>query len=164
MPELSLASDAMERELIALIPALRAFSHRFVRCGNDADDLVQEVVSRALGHLGDFEEGTCMRSWVFTIMRNTYYSAYKRSVRESCGRLDDVAACEVPVSAGQDWAMRAVDVDAALLRLSAAERKALLLVANGISYRNAAESCGCKIGTLKSRVSRARLHLVEMLG
>ena len=73
-------------------------------------------------------------------MRNTYYSAYKRSVRESSGNLEDVASCEVSVSAGQDWAMRAVDLDAALLRLSAAERQALLLVANGISYRNASES------------------------
>lgn len=154
----------MEQEIVTLIPVLRAFAGRFVRSSNDADDLVQEAVFRALGHLDHFTPGTSMKSWLFTIMRNTYCSAYRRSIRETCGRQDDAATYDLAVSAGQDWAMRAVEVDAAILRLSAGERKALLLVANGTSYEDAAESCGCKIGTIKSRVSRARVHLAEMLG
>lgn len=154
----------MEQEIVELIPALRAFSYRFAPSSNDADDLVQEAISRALSHLSDFKPGTCMKSWLFTIMRNAYYTTYRRGIRESCGRLDDAATYELPVSAGQDWAMRATDVNVALLRLSVAERTALLLVAEGTSYRDAADTCGCKIGTIKSRVSRARLHLAEILG
>lgn len=153
-----------DNEIVTLIPVLRAFAFRFVRSSNDADDLVQEALSRALSNRDQFTTGTSMKSWLFTIMRNTYCTAYKRGMRESCGRLDDAASFDVPVSANQDWTMRASDVDAALLLLSVGERKALVLVANGTSYEETARQCGCKIGTIKSRVSRARLHLAEMLG
>ncbi len=158
------APAGIEHEIVILIPALRAFAFRFVRSCTDADDLVQEVLSRALGSSDQFTTGTSIKSWLFTIMRNTYCTAYKRSIRESCGQFDDAATLDVPVLADQDWAMRAIDVDSALLRLSAGERTALILVASGISYEEAATSCGCKIGTIKSRVWRARLHLAEMLG
>ncbi len=158
------ASLRNEEQIVALIPALRAFAHRFVGSNNDVDDLVQEAVSRALGHLDHFRPGTSMKSWLFAIIRNTYCTGYRRQVRESCGRLDDAASYDLPMSATQDWAMRAIDVDTALAQLSAGERKALLLVAAGASYEDAALSCHCKIGTIKSRVSRARLHLAELLG
>ncbi|MBB3452752.1 RNA polymerase sigma-70 factor (ECF subfamily) [Rhizobium sp. BK313] len=158
------SSTSIEEEIVTLIPALRSFAFRFVRSSSDADDLVQEAIFRALGHLDHFRPGSCMKSWLFTIMRNAYCSAYRRRIRESCGGLDDAVTYDVPVLAGQDWALRAVDVDAALRRLSAGERKAILLVANGISYEDAAVACRCKVGTIKSRVSRGRLHLAEMLG
>ena len=164
MSQAASASIGAEEQIVALIPALRAFAYRFVRSNSDVDDLVQEAVYRALGHLDHFRPGSSMKSWLFTIIRNTYCTGYRRRVRENCGLLDDAASYDLPMSATQDWAMRAIDVDAALAHLSAGERKALLLVAAGTSYEDAALSCNCKIGTIKSRVSRARLHLAELLG
>ena len=105
-----------------------------------------------------------MKSWLFTIMRNAYCTTYKHRIREGCGRVDDAASYDLPMLATQDWAMRAIDVESALTLLSDGERKALLLVAAGISYEDAAVLCDCKIGTIKSRVSRARLHLAALLG
>lgn len=158
------ASARIEHEIVAVIPALRRFAFRFVRSTNDADDLVQEVVCRALGHIDGFSAGTNLKSWMFTIMRNTYCTQYARGLRESCGRLDDAATYDVPVSSRQDWVMREADVGAAILRLSSGERMALLLIADGASYEAAAAACGCKVGIIKSRVSRAREHLAKLLG
>lgn len=101
---------------------------------------------------------------MFTIMRNTYYTQHTRRVRESCGRLGDVATYDIRVPGTQDWALRATDLRAALLLLSSGERDALLIVADGTSYEDAAVACRCKIGTIKSRVSRARSHLSEIMG
>jgi RNA polymerase sigma-70 factor (ECF subfamily) len=154
----------MEREIVALMPAMRAFAFRFAHSTNDADDLVQEAVTRALGHLDSFKLGTSMRSWLFTIVRNIYCTGYNKTLRESCGRLCDVATYETAALGRQEWSMRASDVEVALLRLNARERTALLLVAEGISYIDAAANCGCEVGTIKSRVSRARVHLATLLG
>ncbi len=164
MSHTSSDTAGMEREIVMLMPVMRAFAFRFARSANDVDDLVQEAVTRALGNLDSFELGTSMRSWLFTIVRNIYCTSYNKNSRESCGTACDVATYETPSLGRQEWSMRASDVEAALLLLSTGERTALLLVADGISYMDAAASCGCEVGTIKSRVSRARIHLAKLLG
>ena len=163
MRELS-RTERLNAEIVELLPALHAFSRRFHRNANDADDLVQETLVKALGNLERFEEGTKLKSWLFTIMRNTYCSAYRRRRREPVGSVDDLSEYQLPVKSTQDWAMRALDVQAAIAKLRNTHRVALLLVVSGASYEEAAVICNCEIGTIKSRVNRARCHLLEMLG
>ena len=153
-----------DHQIVDLMPAMRRFAWRFVSNENDADDLVQETVMRALAHSDQFAPGSSMKSWMFTIMRNAYCNRYKSSQREICGSNADAALIDVAVSASQDWEMRAADVNAAILLLSCGEREALMLVSSGTSYVDAARSGHCEIGTIKSRVSRARRHLADLLG
>ncbi|WP_087000224.1 sigma-70 family RNA polymerase sigma factor [Rhizobium sullae] len=162
MPDVSNCSA--QSEIISLLPALRAFARRFERVENDAEDLVQETVSKALCHIEQFQDGTSLKSWLFTIMRNTYCSSYKRRKREPVGCIGDLTECQVPVKSTQDWSLRARDVQAAIDKLGASHRDALMLVASGTSYEEAAAICDCEVGTIKSRVNRARNHLLEMLG
>ncbi|PKA44768.1 sigma-70 family RNA polymerase sigma factor (plasmid) [Rhizobium sullae] len=162
MPDVSNCSA--QSEIISLLPALRAFARRFERVDNDAEDLVQETVSKALCHIEQFQDGTSLKSWLFTIMRNTYCSSYKRRKREPVGCIGDLTECQVPVKSTQDWSLRARDVQAAIDKLGASHRDALMLVASGTSYEEAAAICDCEVGTIKSRVNRARNHLLEMLG
>ena len=160
----AVAVDGRQAELISLLPALKSFARRFERGETDADDLVQETISRALGHMDQFHDGTSLKSWLFTIMRNTYCGAYRRRRREPVGVADDLSEYQLPVKSTQDWTMRALDVQAAIGRLRDTHRDALLLVVSGISYEEAAVLCRCEVGTIKSRVNRARCHLLEMLG
>jgi len=164
MTDAAIASHASHATLISLLPALKSFARRFERGETDIDDLVQETISRALGHMDQFHDGTSLKSWLFTIMRNTYCSAYRRRRREPVGSFDDLSDYQLPVKSTQDWTMRALDVQAAIDRLRETQRIALLLVASGASYEEAAVICNCEIGTIKSRVNRARYHLLEILG
>ena len=165
MPKASLERNcASQTEIISLLPALKAFARRFERVENDAEDLVQETVSKALCHLEQFQDGTSLKSWLFTIMRNTYCSSYKRRKREPVGCVGDLSEYQVPVKSTQDWSLRAREVQAAINKLGARHRDALLLVVAGTSYEEAAVICHCEIGTIKSRVNRARSHLLEILG
>jgi RNA polymerase sigma-70 factor (ECF subfamily) len=165
MPKASLERNcASQAEIISLLPALKAFARRFERVENDAEDLVQETVSKALCHLEQFQDGTSLKSWLFTIMRNTYCSSYKRRKREPVGCVGDLSEYQVPVKSTQDWSLRAREVQAAINKLGARHRDALLLVVAGTSYEEAAVICHCEIGTIKSRVNRARSHLLEILG
>ena len=151
-------------EIVSLLPALKSFARRFERGDMDADDLVQETLSKALGHLNQFQQGTSLKSWLFTIMRNTYCSSYKRRKREPLGCIEDLAEYQIPMKSTQDWSLRALDVQAAIEKLQPSYRHALLLVAMGTSYEESAVICRCEIGTIKSRVNRARSHLLELLG
>jgi RNA polymerase sigma-70 factor (ECF subfamily) len=165
MPKVSLERNcASQAEIISLLPALKAFARRFERVDNDAEDLVQETVSKALCHLEQFQDGTSLKSWLFTIMRNTYCSSYKRRKREPIGCVGDLTEYQVPVKSTQDWSLRAREVQAAIDKLGARHRDALLLVVGGTSYEEAAVICHCEVGTIKSRVNRARSHLLELLG
>jgi RNA polymerase sigma-70 factor, ECF subfamily len=164
MTQIAVASSPHQAEIVSLLPALKSFARRFERGENDADDLVQETLSRALGHMDQFHDGTSLKSWLFTIMRNTYCSAYRRRRREPVGSVDDLSEYQLPVKCTQDWTMRALDVQAAISRLRSTHRAALLLVVSGASYEEAAAVCNCEVGTIKSRVNRARCHLLEMLG
>ena len=155
--------QTVQNDIIAMLPALRNFARRFVVTETDADDLTQETVSKMIAHLDSFVPGTKLKSWAFTIMRNTYMTEYKRQKRVQLYSNDD-GLFEVPVASRQSLHLYAMEVNSALDRLPAYQRDALLLIVDGVSYEAAAERCGCEIGTIKSRVSRARTTLAEVLG
>jgi len=163
MPQSSKSSAQLKPEIIAHIPRLRAFAISF--CGNhdQADDLVQETLVRAWSHRSSFIEGTNMIAWLCTILRNHYFSQYRKRKRE-VPDIDGVHSNKVAVAGGQTSHMEMLDFRAALARLPDNQREALLLVgAAGHSYAQAAQICGCAVGTIKSRVNRARKGLAQML-
>lgn len=157
-------ADDGKEEIVALIPAMRAFARTFYRQQNDADDLVQETLVKGLSKIHLFEPGTSMKSWLFTIMRNTFYTRIKRERRETPGNLDCVSF-RPSVDPTQEWSARGVEVYEALQKLPEPQREALVLIGVfGISYEEASEICGCAIGTIKSRLNRARSALLGELG
>lgn len=153
-----------ETTIVDLIPALRAFARTFCRDVSDADDLVQETLTKGLANLDKFEPGTRMKSWLFTIMRNSFYTRAKTAVREAPGLAD--CASGRPISeATQEWSVRSREVRDAISHLPPAKREVLVLVGVlGISYEEAAEICCCSIGTVKSRLNRARASVLQLLG
>ncbi len=153
-----------ETAIVDLIPALRAFARTFCRNPSDADDLVQETLTKGIANLDKFEPGTRMKSWLFTIMRNTFYTRIKISMREAPGLMDCASARPVQ-EATQEWSVRGKEVHAAINRLPPHHREVLVLVGVlGVSYDEAADICMCAIGTVKSRLNRARMSLLEDLG
>jgi RNA polymerase sigma-70 factor (ECF subfamily) len=151
-------------QIVALIPALRAFARTFYRTADDADDLVQETLLKAIANLHQFTPGTRMKSWLFTIMRNTFYTRSRKSSREPTGGEDCVSA--IPIMAPtQEWTCRGHELQAALHRLPDAQRQVIVLVGVlGVSYEEAARICHCEMGTIKSRLSRAKDRLAIELG
>lgn len=157
------ASDIRER-LVALLPSLRAFA--FSLCGQHerADDLVQETLLRAWRHLDSFQEGTNLRAWLFTILRNTFISEMRKRRREVEDG-DGKKAASLSVAPAQQGHIDMQDLRQALDLLPANQREALILVgAAGLSYDEAAEITKCAVGTVKSRVNRARSRLAQLLG
>ncbi|WP_163269899.1 sigma-70 family RNA polymerase sigma factor [Chelativorans alearense] len=150
-------------EIVALIPALRAFARTFCRDRHDADDLVQETLTKGLANIHQFQPGTSMKSWLFTIMRNTFCTRTKITRRELPGA-EDCASTRPTVDPTQEWSIRGSELREAVQRLPSQQRQVLVLVGVlGASYEEAAEICGCAIGTIKSRLNRARLRLVDEL-
>jgi RNA polymerase sigma factor (sigma-70 family) len=150
--------------MIRLIPALRAFARTLHQHPSDADDLVQETLVKAIANIGQYEAGTRLKSWLFTIMRNTFYTRIKTYQRELPGLLE-CASSRLVAEPSQEWRVRSLEVDAAIRRLPEGQREVIVLVGLlGISYEEAAEICGCAVGTIKSRLGRARLRLLEELG
>jgi RNA polymerase sigma-70 factor (ECF subfamily) len=161
--EASSRHDRICLQLVELTPALRRFAGRFERRPDDVEDLVQETLMKAIGNLEKFEEGTRLKSWVFTIMRNTFNTRYCMRRRETVGGVEDVAG-ESHVAASQEWAMEYADFQAAFEKLPSIQREAMRIVLmEGESYQRAAELCSCKVGTIKSRVFRGRLMLANDL-
>jgi RNA polymerase sigma-70 factor, ECF subfamily len=162
-PRPSQASAQIKADLIAVIPNLRAFAVSL--CGNPdrADDLVQETLVKAWGNLDSFVEGTNLPAWLFTILRNFYYSEYRKRRREVADP-DGVIATKLATAPAQNGHMDLRDLHEALQQLPSDQREALILIgASGLSYEEAATICGCAIGTMKSRVNRARNRLAEIL-
>jgi len=156
-------SVPLKQAMLGLIPNLRAFAVSL--CGDieRADDLVQESLLKAWDHLESFQEGTNLRAWLFTILRNTYFSECRRRRREVEDR-DGTKAAELAVHPGQQGHLDMQDFRRALNVLPPDQREALILVgAAGFSYEEAAEISGCAVGTIKSRVNRARSKLIELL-
>nr|WP_183863987.1 sigma-70 family RNA polymerase sigma factor [Rhizobium sp. BK399] len=157
------STETVRREIVSLMPALRAFARTFYRNAADADDLVQETLVRALIHLDRYEEGTRLKSWLFTIMRNTFCSCYRVTRREAVGTLECVSSRE-SVQPDQEWRIRGHELEAACVRLPEKYRGAFEFVfIDGRSYEEAADHFQCPIGTIKSRVNRARQHLMHAL-
>jgi RNA polymerase sigma-70 factor, ECF subfamily len=154
--------EGFKRELVQLIPHLRAFARTL--CGDPAaaDDLAQDAMMKAWDARASFQMGTNMKAWTFMILRNQFYSEKRRSWRQS--QLDQEAAERTLVAVDDPEAPVALDeLRQGLAMLPAEQREALILVgAGGFAYEEAAEICNCAVGTVKSRVSRARraLHAV----
>ena len=150
-------------QVVAMIPALRAFAWSVSRNGSDADDLVQDTLIKAWSHRDKFEPGTNLRAWLFTILRNTYYTAVVRRRREVRDE-DDQHAKSLTSAPTQEWGLTMRALQVALNQLPVEHREALILVgAAGLSYEEAAEICGCALGTIKSRVNRARNRLLKLM-
>lgn len=158
------AERAAPSEVVDLIPALRAFARTFCPKPEEADDLVQETLMKALANLDRFEPGTKLKSWLFTIMRNTFCTRFKKSSRETVGLPESVSA-RLTTEPSQEWSVQAGEVRRALNRLPAHHREMLVLIVMlGERYEDAAAICGCAVGTVKSRLSRARQQLRRELG
>jgi len=152
-----------EAELLEHMPALRNFARRFHASPNDVDDLVQETCLKAIANAEKFQRGTQLRSWLYTIMRNTFCTKFGLTRREPVGIADDTAH-RVSVPATQEWKLRGRELELAITALPNHQRRAIELVfIDCLSYEEAANRCGCAVGTMKSRVNRARLHLSAML-
>lgn len=150
-------------ELVTHLGALRAFGLSLCRNSAAADDLVQDTVLKAWKSIDKFEEGSNMRAWLFTILRNTYYTNFKKSRREVAD-IDGVMSEKLSVKPDHDGRLAYSDFMAAFVQLPVDQREALTLVgASGFAYHEVAEMCGIAPGTVKSRVARARQKLVEML-
>jgi RNA polymerase sigma-70 factor, ECF subfamily len=150
-------------DVVALIPALRAFAWSLSHNASDADDLVQDTLIKAWTNRDKFEDGTNLRAWLFTILRNTYYTNVVRRRREVRDE-DGVHAATLTSPASQDWSVAMTALEAALKRLPDEHREALILVGGaGLTYEEAAEICGCALGTIKSRVNRARGRLLKLM-
>src|SRR5499425_2659964 len=149
--------------ILATLPSLRAFAISLSGNVDRADDLVQETLLRALANIDSFEPGTNLPAWLFTILRNLFRSEYRkrrREVEDSDGRFADSLKLH-PEQLGR---IEFGEFRAALAKLPHDQREALLLVgASGFSYEEASAICECAVGTIKSRVNRARTRLTELL-
>lgn len=150
-------------QTVEWIPALRAYARSLTKNDTDADDLVQDTLHKAIRNREKFKAGTNLRAWLFAIMRNTFFNDRKRAQREVTGAKDCVAG-SVSSPATQEWTVRGAEMMAAINRLPTHYREMLILVVMlGESYERAGEICGCTMGTVKSRVNRARKLVAEDL-
>jgi RNA polymerase sigma-70 factor (ECF subfamily) len=155
--------EAFKRELVALIPHLRAFARTLTGDASSADDLAQDAMMKAWDARASFQMGTNMKAWTFMILRNQFYSEKRRSWRQA--QLDPEVAERTLVATDDPESPVALDeLRLGLAMLPAEQREALILVgAGGFAYEEAADICGCAVGTVKSRVSRARRALQALL-
>jgi len=158
-----LPSDQFQRELIALIPQLRAFSRLLCRRKPIAEDLAQEALAKAWRARDRFEPGTNMKAWLFTILRNAFYTQVRRGWRETSWDAEKGEAIPTP-GGEQEWSMDLSDTARALNGLPDKQREAILLVGvAGLTYDDAGRVCHTPAGTMKSRVARGRTCLVNIL-
>ena len=155
--------DSFKDDLIAQIPGLRAFAVSLSGSRTLADDLVQETLLRAWSNSDKFHPGTNLRAWLFTILRNSYYSQYRKRAREVQDP-QGLLAESLAVAGDQESHLNLADFRKALAQLPARQREVLTMIgAAGLSYEEAADVCGVAAGTIKSRLSRARSRLAELL-
>jgi RNA polymerase sigma-70 factor (ECF subfamily) len=156
-------AQSVKEAMLAAIPSLRAFAISL--CGNvdRADDLVQETLLRAIANVDSFQPGTNMPAWLFTILRNLFRSEYRKRRRE-VEDADGHHADTLKSHPEQPGRVEFEEFRTALAKLPDDQREALLLVgASGFSYEEAAAICDCAVGTIKSRVNRARTRLTGLL-
>src|SRR5580765_1674436 len=155
--------DSVRKAVLSAVPSLRAFAISL--CGNvdRADDLVQETLLRALANIDSFQPGTNMSAWLFTILRNHFRSEYRKRRREV--EDGDGSYAETLKSHPEQYGrVEFEEFRTALAKLPPDQREALVLVgASGFSYEEAAAICDCAVGTIKSRVNRARTRLADLL-
>lgn len=149
--------------LLAAVPKLRAFAISLCGRSDRADDLVQETLVKAWANLTSFEPGSNMTAWLYTILRNEFYSEFRKRRREVADT-DGQYSAKLASHPAQEGHMAFLDFRDALDKLAESHREALILVgASGLSYEEAARICQCAVGTMKSRVNRARTRLAELL-
>jgi RNA polymerase sigma-70 factor (ECF subfamily) len=152
----------VKEDLLAAIPRLRALAIGLCGSTDRAEDLVQETVMRAWANLSSFQPGTNIGAWLYTILRNEFYSELRRRRHETPDPEGALAATLV-VQPSQESRVAFRDLRLALGKLAPPQREAILLVgASGLSYEEAAQLCNCAVGTMKSRVHRARMRLMRL--
>ena len=155
--------SSVRDDILAIVPQLRWFAISLSGNVDRADDLVQETLVRALANIDSFEPATNLRAWLFTILRNAFRTEYRkrrREVEDSNGLHAETLKTYPEQHSHIDFQ----ELRQALGKLPASQREALILVgASGFSYKEAAEICRCAVGTVKSRVNRARITLAELL-
>ena len=157
------ASPDFHVSILECIPHLRAFARSLTRDREHADDLVQDVIVRALSAADQFTPGTNFKAWVFTILRNHFYNEVRKRRTQPCS-IHDPSIPEPSIPATQEASLEYRDFCRAFWKLNDEHREVLILVgANGVSYDEAACICGCAVGTIKSRLSRARTELIGKL-
>lgn len=157
-------STIIDDDILACLPHLRAFARSLAGDRDRADDLVQDAVLRALSAASQFTPGTNFKAWIFTILRNLYFNEFRRN--RALLRPLEAADLEIHATApAQQAGLEFDDFRRAFSTLPAEQREALVLVgADGFRYEEAAAICGCPIGTIKSRVARARTEIERLLG
>lgn len=163
LAQVSSPSDSFCNQLTECLPHMRAFARFLCRNNDMADDLVQDASVRALMAAHQFKEGSNFKAWVFTIIHNQHISNYRRK-QPLVGAVDiaETAACQI--APNQIDSLLLKDLDRAVRKLPQSQQKALILiVVHGLSYEAAAQVCQCAVGTIKSRVGRARSALHEMM-
>ena len=156
-------SPTLRDDLVKSIPSLRAFAISLCHNRTEADDLVQETLIRAWNNLSNFQEGTNLKAWLFTILRNNFYNGLRRQKHQNeYARTMD--SSQFVVQASQDKTLEFGDVMRNLAVLPPDQREALILVTvENMSYEEVAVICACPIGTVKSRVNRARARLEALM-
>jgi len=153
----------IKRELVDNMKVLRAFAISLTRNGSRADDLVQETVMKAWANIHSYKPGTNMRAWLFTILRNTFYSERRKAKREVADEDGEMAA-QIARKPDHDGRLQYQDFRKAFEQLPDEQREVLILVgALQYSYEEAAEMCGVRMGTIKSRLNRGRARLAELM-
>ncbi|MEQ1754407.1 MAG: sigma-70 family RNA polymerase sigma factor [Micropepsaceae bacterium] len=163
-PDVALNADEdFRKRLVETIPYLRAFAQTLCRNRDVADDLAQESITNAWQARKSFQPGTNLKAWLFVIQRNAFYSAHRRKWRQV--EWDEVTMDRMLVTPGaQEHGVNLTDLRRAMSTLPDEQREALILVgAGGFSYQEAADICSCAVGTMKSRVSRARSTLDKLI-
>jgi len=156
--------EAVAQDVLTLIPPLRAYARSLTRNVTDADDLVQETLLKALANIEKYTPGTKLRAWLFRIMRNTFLTDIHKRSRERPGDEDCVAG-QLSVQPEHDMYLRGRRMMVAINSLPTKYREMLILVVMmGESYDDAAKICDCAVGTVKSRVNRARRMVIAQLG
>jgi RNA polymerase sigma-70 factor (ECF subfamily) len=160
---MSTLNPALREQMLGAVPSLRAFAISLSGNVDRADDLVQETLMRAIANIDSFQPGTNMSAWLFTILRNLFRSEYRKRRRE-VEDADGSYADTLKSQPEQGSRLEFNEFRAALDKLPPDQREALILVgASGFSYEEAAAICECAVGTIKSRVNRARTRLADLL-
>src|SRR3981189_1628731 len=154
---------SVSEAMLGAVPSLRAFAISLSGNVDRADDLVQKTLLPTWANLNSFEPGTNMWAWLFTILRNLFRSEYRKRRREVADS-EGTYAETLKTQPEQTSRVEFEEFRTALAKLPADQREALILVgASGFSYEEAAGICGCAVGTIKSRVNRARTRLAELM-
>ena len=157
-------TDDPREKIVGHLPAMRAFALSLTQNAALADDVVQDTVIKAWTNFAKFEDGTNLRAWLFTILRNTFYS-HRRKLKHEIEDIDGALAGTLATKPAHDGRLQFNDLMKAFRTISLEQREAIVLVgALGFSYEEAAQMCGVPLGTIKSRANRARQQLAEVLG